>query len=105
MILRPEIEGAHDGSSGRGNIEQQEYHVQQLILIVDFTTPADTYFMAISIKTPEQIEKMRVAGRLAAEILESKVSRKIGPVNLNNLPLSPLGARNSLYMSIDLLST
>lgn len=26
--------------------------------------------MAISIKTPEQIEKMRVAGRLAAEILE-----------------------------------
>src|SRR6056300_1109426 len=26
--------------------------------------------MAISIKTPEQIEKMRVAGRLAAEVLE-----------------------------------
>ena len=27
-------------------------------------------FMAISIKTPEEIEKMRVAGRLAAEVLE-----------------------------------
>ena len=26
--------------------------------------------MAISIKTPEDIEKMRVAGRLAAEVLE-----------------------------------
>ncbi len=26
--------------------------------------------MAISIKTPEEIEKMRVAGRLAAEVLE-----------------------------------
>jgi methionine aminopeptidase len=26
--------------------------------------------MAASIKTPEQIEKMRVAGRLAAEVLE-----------------------------------
>ena len=31
MILRPEIKGAHDRRSGRGNIEQQEYHVQQLI--------------------------------------------------------------------------
>jgi methionyl aminopeptidase len=28
------------------------------------------YLMAISIKTPEEIEKMRVAGRLAAEVLE-----------------------------------
>lgn len=26
--------------------------------------------MAISIKTPEEIEKMRVAGRLAADVLE-----------------------------------
>ena len=26
--------------------------------------------MAISIKTPEEIEKMRIAGRLAAEVLE-----------------------------------
>ncbi|HAZ54539.1 MAG TPA: type I methionyl aminopeptidase, partial [Franconibacter helveticus] len=26
--------------------------------------------MAISIKTPEEIEKMRVAGKLAAEVLE-----------------------------------
>ena len=26
--------------------------------------------MSVSIKTPEQIEKMRVAGRLAAEVLE-----------------------------------
>ncbi len=26
--------------------------------------------MAATIKTPEQIEKMRVAGRLAAEVLE-----------------------------------
>lgn len=31
MILRPEIKGAHDRRSGRGNIEQQKYHVQQLI--------------------------------------------------------------------------
>ena len=26
--------------------------------------------MQVSIKTPEEIEKMRVAGRLAAEVLE-----------------------------------
>ncbi|HEY5850847.1 MAG TPA: type I methionyl aminopeptidase, partial [Lysobacter sp.] len=26
--------------------------------------------MAITIKTPEEIEKMRVAGRLAAEVLQ-----------------------------------
>ncbi len=26
--------------------------------------------MAVTIKTPEEIEKMRVAGRLAAEVLE-----------------------------------
>jgi len=34
-----------------------------------FSAIAD-YLMAISIKTPEEIEKMRVAGRLAAEVLE-----------------------------------
>ena len=28
--------------------------------------------MAISIKTPEDIEKMRVAGRLAAEVLDDR---------------------------------
>ena len=27
--------------------------------------------MAITIKTPEEIEKMRVAGRLAAEVLDA----------------------------------
>ena len=26
--------------------------------------------MAVSIKTPEEIEKMRIAGRMAAEVLE-----------------------------------
>ncbi|CBA28175.1 Methionine aminopeptidase [Cronobacter turicensis z3032] len=43
--------------------------VLHLSVLPNFPAPADQ-IMAISIKTPEEIEKMRVAGRLAAEVLE-----------------------------------
>ncbi len=41
--------------------------------------------MAISIKTPEQIEKMRVAGRLAAEVLDMIGPHVVAGVTTNEL--------------------
>jgi methionyl aminopeptidase len=41
--------------------------------------------MAVSIKTPEEIEKMRVAGRLAAEVLEMIVPHVKGGISTGEL--------------------